>query len=73
MKMTAAERKKERLMVAVVGLWMSLKHFINHSCTHTKLTETVCVCDPKRCLAAESHGSAAVGMVLIPAGRWLRP
>lgn len=47
MKMTAAgKKKKKRLMAAVVGLWMLLKHFINQGCTHTKLTEMVCVHGP---------------------------
>lgn len=43
--MTAAGKK--RLMVLVVGLWMSLKHFINHSCTYKKLTEMLCVPESK--------------------------
>lgn len=57
MKMTAAGKKG--LMAAVVGLWMSLKHFINHSCARTKINrDGVCLWS-KLCLSAESHPSAA--------------
>lgn len=68
MKMTAAGKKK-RLMAAVVGLWMSLKHFINHSCTHTRLTEMVCVQEASSAPSAESHRSVAAA----DPHRWLRP
>lgn len=62
--------KKIRLMAAVVGLWMSLKHFINHSCTHTKLTEMVCVGGPS---SASLLKVPVLSPRLIPPGRWPRP